>query len=124
MKIRKSNIQKNNLNVFSKKLAKGNFQIGIGYERGRNRFWRVWKEVNSVEFSSSQKESARYKFESYCKKVIREYYRDLVKKMIRVASHEIGFQELSAAELDSLFEYGGEELTVGAARFDTFGAQN
>jgi len=95
---------KNNFKKFSKKLAVCHFPNGIGSE-GENHpaFLSARKGVNSVELTSSQMETISYQFESFGKKVIREHYRDLMRKMCRQSENEIAFSELTEREMDSLF---------------------
>lgn len=56
-----------------------------------------------MELSSSQRKTIRHQFDSFCKKVLREEYRDCVRKAKRRLQHEISFSGLSSKELEQLF---------------------
>lgn len=99
----KGDFQKKKFHFFAKSLAKSIFQNGIVSEREKNTALRVRKEVNSMELSSSQKETIRHQFDSFCKKVLREEYRDYVRETQRRSNHEISFSELSPKELEQLY---------------------
>jgi RNA polymerase sigma factor (sigma-70 family) len=96
-------ILKNKFQIFTWKFAKIRFSNGIVSEREKNTALRVRKEVNSMELSSSQRETIRHQFDSFCKKVLREEYRDCVREAQRRLQYEVSFSELSPQELDQLY---------------------
>ena len=77
-----------------------------------------------MELTSSQQETIRYQFESYCKSVLRNAKNSLVGKIQHIAEYETTFTELSQREMEQLFlldeypvEYfhfnvGGEDVTI------------
>ena len=56
-----------------------------------------------MELSSSQRKTIRHQFDSFCKKILREEYRDCVRETQRRLQHEISFSELSPQEMDQLY---------------------
>lgn len=99
--------------------AKIYFSNGIVCEREKNTALRLRKEVNSMEQSSSQRETIRHQFDSFCKKVLREEYRDYVREVRRRLQHEISFSELSPQEMDQLFVI--DEYFIGSTHFSVLG---
>ena len=74
-----------------------------------------------MEFSSSQREAARGKFEKFCKKVICEYYRDLMKSIIRLSQREVSIDNLSEKEMERLLtfdEYESDLFHINARGYD------
>ena len=103
-----------------RKLGRLRFSNGIGSE-GENKATStpVRKEVENLELTPSQQETIRYQFESYCKKVIREKYRDCVRQAQRYADNEVSFSELSQREMDSLS--AADEYPIEYFHFQVYG---
>jgi len=55
-----------------------------------------------MKLSSSQLESLQPRFNSFCKKIVREEYRNVVTALKRRTAKEVLFCEMSESELDSL----------------------
>lgn len=55
-----------------------------------------------MELSSSQRKTIEHQFDSFCKKVLREERRDIVRALQRRSENEILFCEMSKRELDEL----------------------
>ena len=82
-------------NIFGK-LAVRHFPNVIRSERGNNPpHAAARKEVNSLELTSSQMETNRYQFESFCKALLRNELNDILRRIQRIAENEITFSELS-----------------------------
>jgi hypothetical protein len=67
------------------------------------RLLSIPKGVVFLDFTSSQTERICYQFESFCKKIIREHYRNIVSKLAWLAQNEVNFSEMSQQENNSLF---------------------
>ena len=72
-----------------------------------------------MELSSSQRKTIRHQFDSFCKKILREEYRDCVRETQRRLQHEISFSELSPLEMDQL--YVMEEYSIDSHHFSVLG---
>lgn len=72
-----------------------------------------------MELSSSQRKTIRHQFDSFCKKVVREEYRDCVREARRRLQHEIAFSELSPKEMDQL--YIMDEYSTDSYHFSVMG---
>lgn len=72
-----------------------------------------------MELSSSQRKTIRHQFDSFCKKVLREEYRDYVRETQRRLQHEISFSELSPQEMDQL--YVMDEYSTDSHHFSVLG---
>lgn len=71
--------------------------------------------------SSSQRKTIRHQFDSFCKKVLREEYRDCVREAKRRLQREISFSELSPQELEQLFvmdEYPSDNYYFRVLEYD------
>lgn len=55
------------------------------------------------DLSSFQMETIRHQFDSFCKKILREEYRDCAREAQRHSDHEVSFSELSPQELEQLY---------------------
>jgi RNA polymerase sigma factor (sigma-70 family) len=110
---------KNKFQVFTWKFAKIHFSNGIVIEREKNTALRVRKEVNSMELSSSRRKTIRHQFDSFCKKVLREKYRDCMREAQRRLQYEISFSDLSPQELDQL--YVMDEYSTDSHHFSVMG---
>ena len=111
---------KNIFKLFFEKLAVCHFPNVIRSEGENNPpFTAARKEVNSLELTSSQMETNRYQFESFCKALLRNALNDILRRVQRVAENEVTFSELSQAEMDSLFAV--DEYPVEHFRFKVDG---
>lgn len=72
-----------------------------------------------MELSSSQRKTIRHQFDSFCKKILREEYRDCVREAQRRLQYEISFSELSPQELDQL--YVMDEYSTDSNHFSVLG---
>ena len=72
-----------------------------------------------MELSSSQRKTIQHQFDSFCKKVLREEYRDCVREAQRRLEHEISFSALSPQELDQL--YVMDEYSTDSYHFSVLG---
>lgn len=72
-----------------------------------------------MELSSSQRKTIRYQFDSFCKKVLREEYRDYMREVQRRLIHEISFSELSQQEMEQL--YVMDEYSTDSSHFSVMG---
>lgn len=103
------------------RFAKIHFSNGIVSERAKDTALRERKEVNSMELSSSQKKTIRHQFDSFCKKILREEYRDCVREARRRLDHEISFSELSLQEMEQLYvmdEYPSDSHNFSVLGYD------
>ena len=92
-----------NNKFFSQSLAKRHIQNGILSERGKNnRLAGTEGGDLRMDLTSSQKQTIRHQFDSFCKKVLRTekvyYLRTLSSQMKK----EILFSELSQSQIDEL----------------------
>jgi RNA polymerase sigma factor (sigma-70 family) len=122
-KINESGCPENKFAVFSKKLAKRPGPGVCRYE-GEKTASRGWKEVNSMELSSSRQETIQKQFERYCKSILRNAKKNRMRDMRRLAEHEIAFPDLSEREMTGLyatddyatdyihFEAGGHDVPI------------
>jgi RNA polymerase sigma factor (sigma-70 family) len=110
--------------LFFGKLADLRFSSVIGSEGGnKNRFAGLEGGV-LLELSSSQKETIRHQFDSFCKSILRNTRKNHIRYVSRLAENEITFSELSEREMDSLctiddypaehfhFDVEGEDVTI------------
>ncbi|SHH70672.1 RNA polymerase sigma factor [Desulfosporosinus lacus] len=72
-----------------------------------------------MELSSSQRKTIRHQFDSFCKKILREEYRDCVREAQRRLQYEISFSDLSPQELDHLFVI--DDYSIGSYHFSVLG---
>ncbi|MFP3153918.1 sigma-70 family RNA polymerase sigma factor [Lachnospiraceae bacterium ZAX-1] len=100
MKINETYRLKKYSQLFFKNFGKTQFSNGIGSERENKPPFVVMEGGEDLELSFQ--ETIKHQFESYCKKIIRERYRDCVRSAQRLSEHEISFSELSQNEMDSL----------------------
>lgn len=59
-----------------------------------------------MEQSSSQRKTVEHQFDSFCKKVLREERRDIIRALQHRAENEILFCEMSPKEIDELMTVG------------------
>ena len=89
--------------LFFENLPKLMLRNGIVSEGEQETALRERKEVNSMEgLSSSQRKTVEHQFDSFCKKVLREERRDIIRSMQRRMAKEILFSEMSQQEIDAL----------------------
>lgn len=55
-----------------------------------------------MELSSSQRKTTQHQFDSFCKKVLREERRDIMRGLKRKTNNEMLFCEMSQKEIDEL----------------------
>lgn len=72
-----------------------------------------------MELSSSRRKTIRHQFDSFCKKVLREKYRDCMREAQRRLQYEISFSDLSPQELDQL--YVMDEYSTDSHHFSVMG---
>ena len=89
--------------IFSQSLAKRHIQNGILSERGKNnRLAGTEGGVLRMDLTSSQKQTIRHQFDSFCKKILRAEKVDYQRSMCGQMEKEILFSELSQSQLDEL----------------------
>lgn len=115
----KKAVLSNKFQFLSWKLGKIHFPNGIVSEREKNTALRERKEVNSMELSSSQQITVQHQFDSFCKKILREKYRDCVREAQRRLKYEISFSELSPQEMEQL--YVMDEYSTDSHNFSVLG---
>lgn len=74
-----------------------------------------------MELSSSRKKTIRHQFDSFCKKVLREEYRDCLHSALRRPDHEISFSKLSPQHLKQLYimdEYPSDNQYFSVLGYD------
>ena len=89
--------------IYTNNFAKIHFSNGIVSEREKNTALRVRKEVNLMELSPSRQKTIRHQFDSFCKKILREEYRDCMREVQRRMRHELSFSALSSHETEQLY---------------------
>ena len=72
-----------------------------------------------MELSSSQQKTVQHQFDSFCKKILREEYRDCVREAQRRLKYEISFSELSPQEMEQL--YVMDEYSTDSHNFSVLG---
>ena len=72
-----------------------------------------------MELSSSQQITVQHQFDSFCKKILREEYRDCVREAQRRLKYEISFSELSPQEMEQL--YVMDEYSTDSHNFSVLG---
>ena len=88
---------------FSQSLAKRHIQNGILSERGKNnRLAGTEGGDLRMDLTSSQKQTIRHQFDSFCKKVLRAEKVDYFRTQSSQMNKEIPFCELSQSQLDEL----------------------
>jgi RNA polymerase sigma factor (sigma-70 family) len=55
-----------------------------------------------MELSSSQRKTVEHQFDSFCKKIMREEHRDIIRALQRKSENVILFCEMSKREIDEL----------------------
>ncbi len=58
-----------------------------------------------MKLTLSQETTIRYQFSAFCKKVMREEYRDIVKERLWRSSNEILFCEMSESDKEQLYAF-------------------
>lgn len=56
-----------------------------------------------MELSPSRQKTIRHQFDSFCKKILREEYRDCMREVQRRMRHELSFSALSSHETEQLY---------------------
>lgn len=56
-----------------------------------------------MELSPSRQKTIRHQFDSFCKKILREEYRDYMREVQRRMKHELSFSELSSNDTEHFY---------------------
>lgn len=100
--IRRKGMKIKNKKIFES-LPKWHFQNGIMSERGKNnRLAGTEGGDLRLDLTSSQKQTIRHQFDSFCKKILREEKVDFQRKLSSQMNREILFCEMTQQQIDEL----------------------